>query len=129
MGVILHRLADDVRHFVVLAVIHRLHRMKNTALNRLQTVLNRRDGSLKNDIRGIVQKPVLVHARQVIFDSVAEVSHEGLIDAFVDNDVRKNTNKLKHQTAHEQYVTWSAEVVNTQAYYSAKEDNQSEVFE
>ena len=33
--VVLHRLADDVRHLVILAVIHRLHGMQNTALDGL----------------------------------------------------------------------------------------------
>ena len=33
--VVLHRLADDVRHLVIFAVINRLHGMQNTALDGL----------------------------------------------------------------------------------------------
>ena len=70
--VILHSLTDDVRHLVVLAVIHGFHRVEDTALHRLQTILNRRHGTLQYHIRGIVQEPVLVHTRQVILHSIIE---------------------------------------------------------
>ena len=44
--VVLHRLSDDVRHLVVLAVIHRLHRMQYTTLYRLESILYRRYSTL-----------------------------------------------------------------------------------
>jgi hypothetical protein len=104
--------------------------VQDTALNGLQAVLYRRNGSLKNDIRSIVQKPVLVHACQMIFDCVAEVSHEVLVEEFVDDNVSKYTNKLQNETADEQTVAGCTytEIVHTQANNSAKEDNQSEIF-
>jgi hypothetical protein len=64
----------------------------------------------------------------VIFDCVAEVGHERLVDAFVDDDVRKDTNKLKRQAGYKQTIGRSAEVVDTQTNHSDKEDDQSEVF-
>ena len=124
----MHRLADNVGYLVVLAVVHCFHRMQDTALNGLQAVLYRRNGSLKNDIRSIVQKPVLVHACQMIFDCVAEVSHEVLVEEFVDDNVSQYTNKLQNETADEQFVDGFTEIVHTQANNSAKEDNQSEIF-
>ena len=44
--VVLHRLTDDVRHLVVLAVIYRLHRMQYTTLYRLESILYRRYSTL-----------------------------------------------------------------------------------
>ena len=51
------------------------------------------------------------------------------VDALVDDNIRKDTNKLKRYTADEQNITWGAKTVNAQADHSAKEDNQTEVFE
>ena len=73
--VVLHSLPDDVRHLVVLAVVHPLHSVEDTALHGLQTVLDGRHGALQNHIGGIVQEPVLVHAREVLLDCVVKVCH------------------------------------------------------
>jgi hypothetical protein len=66
----------------------------------------------------------------MIFDCVAEVSHEVLVEEFVDDNVSKYTNKLQNETADEQTVAGCTytEIVHTQANNSAKEDNQSEIF-
>jgi hypothetical protein len=45
------------------------------------------------------------------------------VNALVDDDISDNTDKLKHQTANQQYVARRAEIVNTQANNSTKEDN------
>ena len=66
MRVKLHGMAHDVGHFVVAAVVHALHRVQDAALYGLQTVLNVGDGAFQNDIRGVVEKPVLVHAAEVV---------------------------------------------------------------
>ena len=57
----LHRFARNIRHLVVAAVVHALHRVENAALHRFQTVVKVRNGALQNHIGSIVQKPVLVH--------------------------------------------------------------------
>jgi hypothetical protein len=64
----------------------------------------------------------------MIFDCVAEVSHEVLVEEFVDDNVSQYTNKLQNETADEQFVDGFTEIVHTQANNSAKEDNQSEIF-
>jgi hypothetical protein len=66
----------------------------------------------------------------MIFDCVAEVSHEVLVEEFVDDNVSQYTNKLQNETADEQIVVGYTytEIVHTQANNSAKEDNQSEIF-
>ena len=66
MGVKLHGLAHDVGHLVVAAVIHALHCVQDAALHGLQTVLDARHRTLQDDVRRIVEKPVLVHARQMV---------------------------------------------------------------
>src|SRR4029078_4241251 len=66
---ILHRLSDDVSHFVVATIIHFLHRVQNAALHGFQAVFNGRYCSFKNNVRGIIKEPVLVlslHARIAI---------------------------------------------------------------
>ena len=63
--VILHRMSHDVRHLVETSVVGFLHRMQNTPLHRLQSVEDMRHGTFENHIRSVVEKPVLVHSRQV----------------------------------------------------------------
>ena len=70
--VVLHGLTDDVGNLVILAVINRLHGMQNTPLNRFETILNRRNSALKYHIGSIVQKPILVHACQVILHCITK---------------------------------------------------------
>ena len=70
MRVILHGLSNDIGHFVHFTVINTLHCMQDTALNGFKTIFYRRDGTFKNDIRSIVQEPILVHACQMIFNLI-----------------------------------------------------------
>ena len=46
MGMKLHGMPHNISHFVVTSVVHTLHGVKNTALNRLQSVLNMRHSTL-----------------------------------------------------------------------------------
>ena len=62
MRVVFHRVTHDVGHLVEAAVIQFVHRMQDAALHRLQAVLDGGHGAFQNDIRGIVEKPVLEHA-------------------------------------------------------------------
>ena len=62
----LHGVSHDVGHLVVASVVHALHRVKDTALHRFQSILDLRHSALKDDIGGIVQKPVLVHAAEMM---------------------------------------------------------------
>ena len=48
MGVELHGMAHDIRHFVVSAVIHALHRVHDASLYRFEAVFNIRDGTLQD---------------------------------------------------------------------------------
>ena len=66
MRVILHGRTDDVGHLVIASVIELLHGMQDASLNRFQSILNVRHRTLQNHIRGVVQKPLLVHAGQLL---------------------------------------------------------------
>ncbi len=66
MGMKLHGLSHDVGHFVVTSVVHALHGVQDASLHRLEAIADVGHGTLQDDIGGIVQEPVLVHARQVV---------------------------------------------------------------
>ncbi len=66
VGVVLHRLADDVRHLVVASVVDFAHGMQNASVYRFEAVLHMGYGPFQYHVRRIVQKPVLVHARQTV---------------------------------------------------------------
>ena len=67
---VLHRLTDDVRHLCVASVVHLVHCVQDTSLDRFQTIDDVRDGSRENDIGGIVQKPVLEHSGKLELPAV-----------------------------------------------------------
>ena len=75
VGVELHRVADDVRHFVVAPVVHPLHRVHNAALHGFETILDVGNGAVENRIRGIVKEPRLIHSRQVVHHRRVEAIH------------------------------------------------------
>src|SRR5438874_7501824 len=62
MRMVLHGLTDDVRHFIITAIIHFFHCMKNAALNGFQPILYRGNRSFQDHIRSIIQEPVLILA-------------------------------------------------------------------
>ena len=64
VGVILHRVADDVGHFIEAAVVLFLQRMEDAPLHGLQSIVDVRDGAFKDDVTGILQKPFGIHAFQ-----------------------------------------------------------------
>ena len=66
MRVELHGVAHDVSHLVVASVVHTLHRVQYTALHRLQTILDTWHRTFKNNVRSIVEKPVLIHATKMV---------------------------------------------------------------
>ena len=66
MRVELHSVAHDISHLIISAVIHTLHGVKNTALHRLQAVLDMGHGTLQDYIRCVIQEPVLVHPTQMM---------------------------------------------------------------
>ena len=70
--VVLHSLTNDVRHLVELAVVHAFHGMEDATLNRFQSIVDAGDSPLQYHVRGIVKKPVLIHAGQVVLDGVVE---------------------------------------------------------
>ena len=79
MGVKLHRMAHDVGHLVVAAVVHALHRVEDAALHGFQTVVDFRHGTLENHIRGVVEKPVLVHPAEVVHGGGIEAVHRTVV--------------------------------------------------
>ena len=60
--VVFHRVTHDVGHLVEASVVQFVHRMQDTALHRLQAILDSGNGTFQDNIRGIVEKPVLEHA-------------------------------------------------------------------
>ena len=64
MRVVFHRVTHDVGHLVETAVVEFVHGVQDTTLHRLQAVLDGRHGTFEDDIRGIVEKPVLEHSFQ-----------------------------------------------------------------
>ena len=65
MRVILHSISHYIGDLIETSVVKLLHRMEYTPLHRLQAVLYMRHGTLKNYIRRIIEKPILVHSRQM----------------------------------------------------------------
>ena len=80
MRMIHHGVSHNVGHLVVAAVVHLLHRVQNTSLHGLQSVVYMRHGTLQYHVRGIVQEPVLIHAREVVHGRGVEAVY-GLIVA------------------------------------------------
>ena len=64
VGVILHSLTHDICHLVVATILNTLHSVQDTALHGFQTILQMGHGTLEDNIRGIVQEPVLIHTRK-----------------------------------------------------------------
>ena len=75
VGMELHRVAHDVRHLVISAVVHPLHRVHNSSLHGLETVLDVGNGAVENRIRRIVEEPRLIHPRQVVHHRGVEAVH------------------------------------------------------
>jgi hypothetical protein len=59
-------MTHDVRHLVVTTIVHTLHGVQDTTLYGLETVAYMRHGTLQDYIRGIVQKPILVHTAEMV---------------------------------------------------------------
>ena len=66
MRVKLHGVSHDVRHLVVASIVEAAHRVQDASLHRFQSIVDVGNGTLQDYVRGIVEKPMLVHARQVI---------------------------------------------------------------
>ena len=66
MWVELHGVSHDVCHLVEAAVVHALHGVQDATLHRLEAVFDVWHGTFQNHIAGIVEEPVLIHARQVV---------------------------------------------------------------
>ncbi|CCY36754.1 unknown [Alistipes sp. CAG:831] len=78
-----HGRADETGHLVEPPVVLLLHGMQNPALHRFQTVLDMRHGPLQYHVGSIVEKPLPVHARELVFlravgDHLVELAGCGL---------------------------------------------------
>ena len=60
MRVVFHRVAHDVRHLVVPAVFELVHAVQDAAVYGLQAVIDVGDGALKDDVAGVIEKPVAI---------------------------------------------------------------------
>ena len=78
----LHGMAHNVSHLVESAVVHTLHRVEYASLHGFQAVLNMGHGTLKYDVRGIVEKPVLIHAAQMMNGRCVKTVHRLVIGMF-----------------------------------------------
>ena len=78
VGVELHGVSYNVCYLIISAVVHALHGVQNAALYGFQTVLDMWHGTLQNNIGGVVQEPVLIHAAQMMHGSSVETVY-GLI--------------------------------------------------
>ena len=65
MRVKLHRLAHHVGHLIISSVVDPPHGVQDAPLHWLQPVVDVRHGPLQDHVRGIIQKPALIHARQM----------------------------------------------------------------
>ena len=63
---VLHGVAHDAGHLVVAAVVGLLHGVEDAALHRLEAVLDMRNGTVQDHVRGVIQEPVLVHAGEFV---------------------------------------------------------------
>ena len=75
----LHGVAHNVCHLVIPPVVHALHRVHDAALHGLEAVLNVGYGTLQDYVRGVVQKPVLVHSAQVVHHCCVKSVHRFIV--------------------------------------------------
>ena len=61
----LHRLAHHVGHLIISSVVDPPHGVQDASLHRLQPVVDVWHGPLQDHVRGIIQEPALIHARQM----------------------------------------------------------------
>ena len=72
MRVKLHRVSHDVGYLIISPVVHTFHGVQDTSLHGLEAVLDVRNGALEYHIRGIIEKPVLIHATEMMHCSSVE---------------------------------------------------------
>ena len=65
VGVVLHGLADYVRHLGVGTVVHLAHHVQHAPLDRLQAVGDVGDGTVQDHVGCVIQVPVLEHAGEL----------------------------------------------------------------
>ena len=61
MRVILHGITDHIRDLIVTTILQFFHGVKDPSLNRLQPIVRMRNGSFKDYIGCIVEKPISIH--------------------------------------------------------------------
>ena len=71
----LHRASHDVGYLVQSSVVHEVHGVQDASLHRLQSVLDVRHRTVENHRRCIVQKPVSVHAAQMMHRSSIKATY------------------------------------------------------
>ncbi len=74
-----HRVSHDISHFIITPVVQAVHGVQNTALHRFKPVIDLGYGPFQNDIRGVIQKVVGIHAfhRLTRGSNVGGLSHDG----------------------------------------------------
>ena len=81
VGMIVHGVSDDIRRFVSSAVVNFMQYPEDTALNGFQTVIHIGNGTILDDVGGIVQK-VTIHHRPEIGVGIAVFADCGFAVGF-----------------------------------------------
>ena len=63
VGMVLHRLPDDVSYLDELTAVHPLEVVEDAALHGLEPIIDMRHSTLEDDVGGVVKEPRLVHLR------------------------------------------------------------------
>ena len=87
MRVILHSSAHHVSDLVHTPVFHSAHSVQDAPLHRFQTVFNVWHSTVENNVRGIVEKPLFEHARQLVLHTIG-IQVRGLIVGMCDRSIR-----------------------------------------
>ena len=66
----LHGVAHDVGHLIISSVVHPLHGVEDATLYGLEAVADMWHGTIQDGVRGVVQKPGLVHAVQMVGNAI-----------------------------------------------------------
>ena len=79
----LHGVSHDVRHFVVPAVVHAFHGVEYAPLHGFEPVLDVWHGTFQDDIRCVVEEPVLVHSAEMVHGGGIEPVHRLVVGVIV----------------------------------------------
>ena len=65
MGMKLHGMTDDIGNFIIPSVLQPAHRVEDSALNGLKSIVQVGYSPFQNYVRGILEEPIFIHTRKV----------------------------------------------------------------